>query len=316
MTPFMRMRERIRNIIRTHEVIYIRVMHGILMLLSLAAVMREYPFATGLNHWWIVLVLSVLGAFMPLSAMAVVIFSFLLLNLFALSGQAAVALLVMLVFSYAFCAIYRAKRTYNISAFVVARMWSVPSVVPMQTALLGDGNEVVTIICGAVVSFFLHEVHSNAGVLLDTEAAVSIVDFLRERVISNQLFYTYLIAMTAMFLVTYALRTRNMNHAWMIAVVGGVSVEFLIMLAGYLMQGVRTGISSLLFGNVFSLLVGVATNYFYRDLDYSRIEKVQFEDDEYYYYVTAVPKIQLAEEKKEVKMINRVLRESKKGRNK
>ena len=316
MTPFMRMRERIRNIIRTHEVIYIRVMHGILMLLSLAAVMREFPFATGLNHWWIVLVLSVLGAFMPLSAMAVVIFSFLLLNLFALSGQAAVALLVMLVFSYAFCAIYRAKRTYNISAFVVARMWSVPSVVPMQTALLGDGNEVVTIICGAVISFFLHEVHSNAGVLLDAEAAVSIVDFLRERVISNQLFYTYLIAMTAMFLVTYALRTRNMNHAWMIAVVGGVSVEFLIMLAGYLMQGVRTGISSLLFGNVFSLLVGVATNYFYRDLDYSRIEKVQFEDDEYYYYVTAVPKIQLAEEKKEVKMINRVLRESKKGRNK
>jgi len=35
-------------------------------------------------------------------------------------------------------------------------------------------------------------------------------------------------------------------------------------------------------------------SFFARNLDYNRIERVQFEDDEYYYYVKAVPKKTLA----------------------
>ena len=39
-------------------------------------------------------------------------------------------------------------------------------------------------------------------------------------------------------------------------------------------------------------------------LDYSRAEKVQFEDDEYYYYVKAVPKMTVAAPTNTVKKIN------------
>ena len=40
-----------------------------------------------------------------------------------------------------------------------------------------------------------------------------------------------------------------------------------------------------------------------RSLDYSRVERVQFEDDEYYYYVKAVPKASVTQEDKKVKQI-------------
>ena len=40
-------------------------------------------------------------------------------------------------------------------------------------------------------------------------------------------------------------------------------------------------------------------------MDYSRTEVVQFEDDEYYYYVKAVPKNVLATPEKKVKRINK-----------
>lgn len=39
------------------------------------------------------------------------------------------------------------------------------------------------------------------------------------------------------------------------------------------------------------------------NLDYARTEKVQFEDDEYYYYVKAVPKMAVAVPEKRVKRI-------------
>ena len=40
------------------------------------------------------------------------------------------------------------------------------------------------------------------------------------------------------------------------------------------------------------------------NLDYARTEKVQFEDDDYYYYVKAVPKITVTAKKVKVKKIN------------
>lgn len=47
----------------------------------------------------------------------------------------------------------------------------------------------------------------------------------------------------------------------------------------------------------------VCRTVFRFNLDYSRTEKVQFEDDEYYYYVKAVPKMTVATPEKKVKKI-------------
>ena len=39
-------------------------------------------------------------------------------------------------------------------------------------------------------------------------------------------------------------------------------------------------------------------------MDYTRAEHLQFEDDEYYYYVKAIPKVSVAVREKTVKKIN------------
>ena len=43
---------------------------------------------------------------------------------------------------------------------------------------------------------------------------------------------------------------------------------------------------------------------FFLSVDYSRSENLQYEDDEYYYYVKAVPKIVVSTPEKTVKRIN------------
>ena len=37
--------------------------------------------------------------------------------------------------------------------------------------------------------------------------------------------------------------------------------------------------------------VSLILEFFFYNLDFSRVERVQFEDDEYYYFVKAVPKM-------------------------
>jgi hypothetical protein len=48
----------------------------------------------------------------------------------------------------------------------------------------------------------------------------------------------------------------------------------------------------------------IVLRFFVFNVDYSRTEKVQFEDDEYYYYVKAVPKVTVTRPEKKVKKIS------------
>ena len=56
-------------------------------------------------------------------------------------------------------------------------------------------------------------------------------------------------------------------------------------------------------GAVISAAIVKLLQFFIFNVDYSRTEYVQFEDDEYYYYVKAVPKIAVAKPSKTVKKI-------------
>ena len=77
----------------------------------------------------------------------------------------------------------------------------------------------------------------------------------------------------------------------------------MLHLAGALLPGVTVDIVKLLIGSAVSVAAAFVIKFFCFSVDYTRTERVQFEDDEYYYYVKAVPKNMIAEPKKTVKKI-------------
>jgi hypothetical protein len=63
-------------------------------------------------------------------------------------------------------------------------------------------------------------------------------------------------------------------------------------------------IGGMILGTIFSALISIVVLFFRHILDYTSVENVQFEDDDYYYYVKAVPKIKIELPKRSVKHIN------------
>ena len=51
-------------------------------------------------------------------------------------------------------------------------------------------------------------------------------------------------------------------------------------------------------GSLLAGILGYALQFFHMILDYGKVEELQFEDDEYYYYVKAVPKLRVEPKKK------------------
>ena len=60
---------------------------------------------------------------------------------------------------------------------------------------------------------------------------------------------------------------------------------------------------TIILSSIIGILLGFVLELVFFSVDYSRTERVQFEDDEYYYYVKAVPKVVVATPEKTVKHI-------------
>ena len=58
---------------------------------------------------------------------------------------------------------------------------------------------------------------------------------------------------------------------------------------------------SMVIGIAVSVLLSLVLEFFLFSVDYNRTEYVQFEDDDYYYYVKAVPKLTVTPPQREVK---------------
>ncbi|MBR3338655.1 MAG: hypothetical protein IKG19_01280 [Lachnospiraceae bacterium] len=49
-------------------------------------------------------------------------------------------------------------------------------------------------------------------------------------------------------------------------------------------------VSMIMIGAMFTVVIALIVQFFFLSVDYSRTETMEFEDDDYYYYVKAVPK--------------------------
>ena len=94
------------------------------------------------------------------------------------------------------------------------------------------------------------------------------------------------------------------NQAWTVAVIAGILVMLLVFFAGVFLYDVSLSLPSLLAGIAVSGLLAGVYRFFVFHVDYSRTEYTQFEDDEYFYYVKAVPKVTVTAPAPQVRKIS------------
>lgn len=107
----------------------------------------------------------------------------------------------------------------------------------------------------------------------------------------NQEMMVTIIAFVTVLVIVYVVRRLEVEYAWHIAVFGGGIAYMIIMAAGGIFLEATIPVVPLVAGTMVSVFIGEILEFFFFHVDYKRTERLQFEDDEYYYYVKAVPKI-------------------------
>ena len=114
----------------------------------------------------------------------------------------------------------------------------------------------------------------------------------------------YMVSFAITVILVYVIRRLSISYAWSIAIGAGAVVQMITLLIGDMILDTGISIVGIFLGNLIAVAIAVVIQFFFFHLDYNRAEQVQFEDNEYYYYVKAIPKITVSKTSKSVKKIN------------
>ena len=306
MTALLELRENLKKIYSRNEAFILPVIKFLLSFIVLSIINGKMGYMTKLDNMAIVLIVSLLCSFLPTGFMVFFAMMFAVLHMYALSIETAAVGLVVFLLLYLLFLRFTAKEALVVVLTPVLCMLKLPYVMPVAMGLIGTPASCVSVGCGVVVYYLLQTVITNAPTInsMGAEEATAKLRLLIDGMLGNKAMLVMIAAFAITVIVVYLIRRMSVDHSWTIAMVAGVMIEVMILLVGDLMYDTNLSIVSALLGAVVTLIACKITEFFRFCLDYSRTEKVQFEDDEYYYYVKAVPKMTVAAPTNTVKKIN------------
>lgn len=304
MTGLLELKEKLKGFYGKYDIYIKPFVKFILALCVFLTINGNIGYMERLSSFPVALVLALLCSILPVSIMLLLAAGVIVIQLYALALEVAVTALVIFLLAFLLYFRFAPKEGYYAVLTPLCFHFHIGQVMPVAAGLLGKAYPVISVLCGTVIWFFLNGVKENAAVLGDSSedaAVTSKFTATLNQLIGNKEMYLVMITFVLVTLIVLLIRRLSIDHAWSVAIVIGTLVNFLVLFAGYLLLGISGRMPTLILGSVCSLAVGFLLQFLFFNLDYTRTERVQFEDDEYYYYVKAVPKIYVAEKEKQVK---------------
>ncbi len=299
-------KEYIKQIYTKNQAYIDPILKFLMALVVFSLINTKLGYMEKLNSIVIVLVLALFCSFMPIKTIAILGAVLMLLHYYALALEC--ALVVFAIFAVMFLLFIRfaSKETIVILLTPIFFMLKIPFVMPIAMGLLGGPASIVSVSFGVIISYLVEYTENNASAILamNTETMMTKLRFVMDGLVGNDAMLFTMIAFAITLLIVYTIRRMSLDYAWTIATVSGVLADIVILLIGDLLFDLNYSLIGIILGSVAAGIICYALQFFTFYVDYKRTEHVQFEDDEYYYYVKAVPKIVVSTPDKRVKKIN------------
>ena len=282
------------------EAYIIPVLKFLAMLFALIIINSKLGYSTKLKNPAIVLILSLLCSFLPGNVIVLVAGLVIVAHVYALSLECAVVVLFLFIIMYALYFRFTPKDAIVVLLTPVSFVLHIPYVMPLAMGFVGSPLSCLSVGCGTAVHYVLkyvsdHEdaLKSDGGSSLDVEGMLGGFKTVIDGLLKSDDMIAMIITFAVTIIVVYLIRRLKINYSWQIALGAGAISCFVVLLITSAVLDAEIGIGGAFVSLIFSSAIVLVLQFFIFNVDYSRSEYVQFEDDEYYYYVKAVPKVTL-----------------------
>lgn len=305
MTTLLVVKQYMKLFYSKYEIYITPILKFLLAFITLILINANLGYRAGINKVSVVLIAALMCSFMPMNFIVIMAALFVLLHLYAFSLECAVVIGVVFLLMFLLYFRFSPKDTVAVVLTPVCFLLKIPYVIPLSMGLVGTPVSAMSVACGVVSYYMIRYVGDNASVLIAMSEEEMVAKFrtVIDGILNNKEMVVTIAAFSITIILVYFIRRMSIDYAWTIAMAAGSIVNIMVILIGDLMFDTNVSLLGAIFGTIISLMLTMILQFFAFHVDYSRAEKVQFEDDEYYYYVKAVPKVTVTRPEKRVKQI-------------
>lgn len=307
MTSLLEFKQYIKRFYIKYETYITYAWKFLLALVSIMVINNKLGYMDALTNIAIVMMASLLCAILPPNFIVFIAAAFIIGHLYSLAVECALIALVIFLLMFLLYFRFSPKDTLAVLLTPVFFFLHIPYVMPLAMGLLGTPASVVSVSFGLVISYMISYFSSNATSFGSdgVEEAANEFSNIISGIVGNKAMVVMIVSFAIALVLVYIIRRSSVDNSWKIAIAAGSISLIIFTLIGDIVSDTQISIPGVIFGTIISAALMLVLEFFAFNLDYSRTEKVQFEDDEYYYYVKAVPKVTVATPERKVKKINR-----------
>lgn len=300
---------RIKDVVKPFYEQYDNFINGLLKFSGALIVFLTVIYHTGYNTVISTPAVAVIGAlvcaFIPPSLITVFMSVLLVAEFASVSIEATVILIFFLALMLLMYFIFRAGDSWLMPLTLVLCLFGVPAAV-LPVALVISPVQVLVAAFGILLYGFVFIVKKDVSVLMSSNTSLNLpgrVNYLLNDLFMNKQFLIVMGCVCVSMLIISVIRRSKLNYSGLIGILVGDLVYLTAYLTCYYLMELIFSPVPFVIAYALNIVFSFVILNFAINMDYKRTEQVQFEDDEYYYYVKAVPKVSIHATKKTVKNI-------------
>lgn len=300
------LKESMKKIYNKYDVYLVPAVKFLMAFLSFCMLNISIGYMTKLKNPVIALVAAALCAFLPSGFTIFILSVFMLIHLYAISAELAAIVLCIVLVMYLLYFRFTPKQGYLLIVTAMLCWLKMPYLLPIAVGLCSGVLSMIPVCFGIIIYYIIQTASAYETAITNQSVSDSMqqISYILESFINNKECLILLLASVITIVVVYCIRRLRVDNAWSYAIIAGTAVLFVVMVTGDILLNAKISLVFVIVGIIFGLILGYLCQIVFFSVDYKRTEFVQYEDDEYYYYVKAVPKINIVNEDVKVKQIN------------
>lgn len=235
----------------------------------------------------ITVLLSVAAAFLPLTITMVIAFIVIGLHLFKLSLILLIGYVVLLSVMYLLVFRICSDKWIVVFASIILFWIKLPYLIPL---LLGIVFSTSIFIPATLATGFALFLDVAAKYKVGTESqSISAISATFTNMAKDSYIIMWVLAVAISVLIVAIVKTFNIKNCKEIAIIVGGIVEMAVLVATKFILNVDVNVAVMVILNILSIIIALAFLWAMYPFNYRATEYVEFFDDEYYYFVRAVP---------------------------
>lgn len=306
MAVLLELKEKFKEFYNKYDVYVVPAGKFIIALISFLMLNLSIGYMSKLSNPLIAVMLSVLCAFLPNSCTILFLSIYILANLYAISAEFAVIALCVMLLMYLLYFRFTPKSAYILIITTMLCWMRMPYLIPIAAGLCFSALSAIPVGFGVVIFYIVQTASEYETAITNQSVTDSVqqISYIVSSLVSDKQMLVVVLALAITITVVYCVRRLTVDNAWTYAIIAGTAVEFIVLVIGEVAFKAKLNIVLLIIGVALGAMIGYVCRVLFFAVDFKRTEYVQYEDDEYYYYVKAVPKINVVNADVKVKQIN------------